>query len=280
MQDSKGGKTMNQAKQCARVRAMWRGAALALLLTTAGCATTAAPDYPARAFAAPQGMVPQVPVTDDVPHGMMTNVCHLTIYRAAFLGVWRTAWTGSAVVYRGRYLLTAGHNVLSRHSDVRKIEVRCGVRSAWARAGDTKQTIQPGSMMAASGFNGSGPFERDFAVIRLNQPISTAVPVELAQADSPAPGPLFLSGYPGGVHDGHSLFNTEGAMNRVEGDMLWYDIETHKSNSGGPVWRMRDGRAELLAIHVRAGGGGRIVNQGFRSEVERMISELDRRASE
>ena len=106
-----------------------------------------------------------------------------------------------------------------------------------------------------------------------------AVPVELA-ADNPAEGQLILSGYPGGVHDGHTLFSTPSPANRMEGEFLRYDIATYRSNSGGPVWRMRDGRAELVAIHVRSGGGGRVVNQAFRDEVARMIAVLDSRAAD
>lgn len=249
------------------------------MLATGGCATAPEPPY-ASMMAATVAVnpVPQRPVTDDPSQSALANVCHLTIRRVAGL-VFRTSFTGSAVLYRGQYLLTAGHNILSRRSRVREIEVRCGVRNAWASAGLPQQIIRRDAAIAASGFGGSGPFERDFAVIRLDRPITTPVPVELA-ADNPAEGQLILSGYPGGVHDGHTLFSTPSPANRMEGEFLRYDIATYRSNSGGPVWRMRDGRAELVAIHVRSGGGGRVVNQAFRDEVARMIAVLDSRAAD
>jgi V8-like Glu-specific endopeptidase len=97
----------------------------------------------------------------------------------------------------------------------------------------------------------------------------------LLASEAAVPGEAIrFAGYPGGPHDGRQLFAARGRITAIGDGLATYDIETFKSNSGGPVWRERDGRAELLAIHVKP-SGGRIVDADYQSEVARLITRLD-----
>jgi len=219
-------------------------------------------------------LVEQQRVTDDPAGTIFENLCHLTIERKLLF--FKRRYTGSAILYRGRYLLTAGHNVYQDNSRVRKIEVRCGVLDARNRP--TPDAVVTGDdMLDASGYKGK-PFARDFGVIRLPHPIATSQPMTLATSPAVPGEAIRFAGYPGGPHDGQQLFAARGRITDIGGGIASYDILTFKSNSGGPVWRERDGQAELLAIHVKP-SGGRIVDADYRSEAERLIAQLDARAA-
>lgn len=218
--------------------------------------------------------VVQMPVAAPRDDPELDNVCHLWIRRQAAL-VFRPKFTGSAVLYRGRYLLTAGHNVYQDRSSIRGMDVRCGV--ADARAEPASETIEPWQAMDAAGFDGNG-FARDFGVIRLRHAIGSRRPITLAGTPAGEGQPVRFAGYPGGPHDGWHMYSAEARITATNGALSSYDVETFRSNSGGPVWRRTAHGPELVAIHVSP-STGRTVDAGYRREVERLIAELDRRAA-
>lgn len=232
------------------------------------------PAFLAAGHAAPGAANPvpveQERVTEDPAGTIFENLCHLTIERKVLFFTRR--YTGSAVLYQGRYLLTAGHNVYQDNSRVRKIEVRCGVLDARSRP-LPDAVVTGDDVLDASGYDGES-FARDFGVIRLPRPIATSRPMILADEAATPGEAIRFAGYPGGPHDGRQLFAAPGRITASGDGLAHYDIMTFKSNSGGPVWRERDGRAELLAIHVQP-SGGRIVDADYRSEVARLIARLD-----
>lgn len=225
--------------------------------------------------ASAQTLNAQTPVATPIVDRAFESVCHLHIKRRVAV-IFGAKYTGSAVLYRGRYLLTAGHNVYQDHSRIRRVAVRCG--SAAAQSAPIDETVAPWQAIAASGYDGNG-FARDFGVIRLNRPVTVTQPFMLASTPVQPGETIRFAGFPGGPHSGWDLFEARGAITaRAEG-LAYYDIETFKSNSGGPVWREADGKTELVAIHV-TNRGGRIVDADFIHEVDRLIAELDRRAAE
>ncbi len=215
----------------------------------------------------------QQPVAEPFNDPVYEGVCHLYIRRRVGL-VFTLKFTGSAVLYRGRYLLTAGHNVYQDHSRIRDVAVRCG--NADARHAKVDEVIERWQALDASGYDGS-PFTRDFGVIRLRNPITTAAPFTLATSPAHPGEAVRFAGFPGEKHDGWHLFAATGRVTTAAPGLIHYDIETYKSNSGGPIWREVNGQRELLAIHVMP-SGGRAVDADFRAEVERLIAELDRSA--
>jgi V8-like Glu-specific endopeptidase len=223
------------------------------------------------------GRAQQVKVTEPVL-GELANVCHLFTYRDKPLV--DSENNGSAVLYRGRYLITAAHNVHStRLSPLTSLKVACG-KSAPTEAEHVEVDVS--QIRVARGYRWFPKrFSRDFAVIRLAQPIATAIPMELF-GGSLAEGsvPIELAGFPGtddksDEMDGWTLFKASGTASS-EGDrsFLYYRAGAEKGNSGGPVWTMVDGRPLVVGIHIRS-SGARLVNRFFRDEVDRMISELD-----
>lgn len=203
------------------------------------------------------------------------NVCHLAITRRVF-AFFKMSFTGTAVLYRGRYLLTAGHNVYQDNSRIKSVEVRCG--AGQARNVQVNEVIEPWQAIDATGYDGA-PFALDFGVIRLSRPIVVVTPVHLATISAQSGDAVRFAGYPGGPHTGWDLFEARGKIVRLEPGLAFYDIATFKSNSGGPIWRDTADGPELLAVHVTS-GGGRIVDESYRGEVEKLIEELDRRAAQ
>jgi V8-like Glu-specific endopeptidase len=221
----------------------------------------------------------QISVSEPFADPAFESVCHLFIRRKAFL--FSPKYTGTAVLYRGRYLLTAGHNVYQDHSKIAGVDVRCG--SADATAGKIDETIAEWQALDASDFPAGGE-SRDFGVIRLNRPITVSSPFELSAAPPQSGDRVRFAGYPGGIYTGWKLFQAEGTVRDLSSGIAYYDIQTFKSNSGGPVWRTVGAKSQLVAIHVigdeaRKMGGGRIVDADYVREIDRLIRELDARAA-
>lgn len=230
------------------------------------------------AFEAAAGnLKPQVKVGAPVDDAALRSVCHLSIKRRVAL-LFGRAYTGSAVLYRGRYLLTAGHNVYQDNSRIRSVEVRCGASDA--RTEMFHEKIEPWQVLDASGYDGD-PFFRDFGVIRLRQPITVdGGSFSLAMMPIKVGDSVRFAGYPGGPHSGWEMFQArDGLIAATNDGIAYYDVATFKSNSGGSVWRDVAGNAQLVAIHVTE-SGGRVVDDVYRAEVEKLIAELDRRAAE
>lgn len=254
--------------------------AIAGLFALQACMSVGDPNYPANIAPTPASSNRQNPVTTE-DAANYTNVCHLTIHRR-WLGIFgRPGKYGSAVLYRGRYLLTAGHNLYNPwYNRVSSIEVRCGVTNADATAAPDHQLVAGTRGRTARGyrwgpFNGD-QFQRDFGVLRLNTPISTLQPVTLL-TESPSPGATVeLAGYPGRpIRDALTLYAGSGRLLAPDRHVLRYDIVTAKGNSGGPVWIRAGNSLQLAAIHV-TNSGGRAVNRPFIDEVNDMINDLER----
>lgn len=219
----------------------------------------------------------QVPSATPNASSPLNSVCHLWTKRKVFLGIFTKRYTGSAVLYKGQYLITAGHNVYQDKSKLHSIEVRCGAVNA--RSIPAQQLIEGAASLDAALYEGSGwrgamPYAHDYGVIRLNTPIEVANPFTLAKGVQ-AGEKVKFAGFPGGTKsDGWHMFQADAKLTGVANDLADYDLETFTSNSGGPVWREVDGKFELVAIHVKQ-GSGRVVNKEFRDEIERLIGELD-----
>jgi V8-like Glu-specific endopeptidase len=213
--------------------------------------------------------------------GVFSNVCHLHSRRSTWRG--QTWNNGSAILYRGRYLITAAHNVYSiPSSKVMSVIAACGQSEAPEAA---HFTIDLSQVRVAAGYRWvpRKRFSRDFAVIRLSAPLPGETAVELFPGDlSPDPLPIELAGFPGREDErdgmnGWRMFKGKGIATPERGKpFLNYDFDSEKGNSGGPVWTMAGTVPVLVGIHVR-GSGARIVDQFFRDEVNRMIGELERR---
>ena len=247
--------------------------ALALAASTTLSAQTVAPPD-----------VEQTAVTGPTQGTILENVCHLTSTRFPWGG-----GTSSAVLFEGRYLLTAGHNVFQDRSRLIKVEIRCGVTKAQAQIPCNQdpachEVARGWQTMDAARYDLlSFPNQHDYGVIRLNTPIVSSTPVTLADAVPAAGAKVLLAGYPRGesVFDGKTLTRAEAQVRLVNKNdgQLTFNIRTFKGNSGGPVWQMMpDGSYTLIAIHIQP-GEGRLVNDEFTTEIRRIMRVLDERAA-
>ena len=242
-------------------------------------------------------LLPQC-VIEAVPDGSyLNNVCHLKIQRK-FL--WSTSTNyGSAFVYKGRYLLTAGHNVYQQKSRIQKIEVRCG-KSKIDETSEPDFLVVGDDWFEASRFYHPVPllnkdFGDDFGVIKLPTDVSGALSIGFAAAPLAKGGNLAIAGFPSGtLSNSLSLY---GARGKVEtsadrSGIMTYNIQTYTGNSGGPIFTLgADNQPNsLAAIHVTASGGRAVRSvrpdsdlpeneRDFITEIERLIQQVDDRTS-
>ena len=235
-----------------------------------------------------------------IPSGSpLESVCHLKTRRTFhLLGFGWSKNTGSGVLYKGRYIITAGHNIFQDFTNLKAISVQCGRRETEATIDMVAHSSGEWEARDAKGYfpMGGKDFHRDFGVIRLKDPIVVAKPFTLAEKVGQAEEKVHFAGYPvekdknNNVLNGRNGYRLFSAMATLKDepapvrygatrDLIYYDLKTFGSNSGGPVWRMgTDGTPELVAVHV-TNSGGRIVDEPFRKEIDRLIKVLDERAA-
>jgi V8-like Glu-specific endopeptidase len=220
------------------------------------------------------------------PSGVFLNVCQLTVTRrnmkTLFLG--RPVFDSSAFLYRDRYLVTAAHNV---HSDffsrLLAADVFCG-------AADVRTTRANGSFRrpdvhVLDGYTFRRPYparyERDVAVVRLQQPICLTRPARLGEADPAGDDPIHLAGYPSrrGDRDGMNgkrLYYREGRLSRAaEPYLVRHDVAAIGGNSGSPIWIQRGNEQIVVGIHVGSGGSARRFNAAMLGEIDALIDTLE-----
>lgn len=244
------------------------------MLATASCSTIGdTPNYPDSVDTVSGELVKQR-VIEASSDPALASVCRLVIYRK-MLWFKRAPKIGSAVLYNGRYLLTAAHNIYSpAYNRISSIEVICGTSDVSGTP--AQQTLRRDSLATASTYSW-GPFtgdefQADFGVARLERAIEVAVPFEL-QGNATVGSDAQLAGFPKGDERMHYA---RGRLMPGYGAIIKYDIETHTGNSGGPVWSRSEGRPRLIAIHV-TGSAGRVVDANFVAEVNRIIADLEGR---
>ena len=86
----------------------------------------------------------------------------------------------------------------------------------------------------------------------------------------------FLSGYPSGYYEtnGNKIFSRQGNFKEISAEILKYDIDAQKGDSGSPIWAYhRDLGYVVLGIHVTT---GKDVNIGSRLSIRKfeMITKI------
>jgi len=208
------------------------------------------------------------------------SVCHLRVFRDRLFG--DSYFFSSAAVYRGRYLLTAAHNVASNStSGVRTIDASCGT-AEFTVAGIDFPALGRDAVWVPARYSMTRRLPRrhctDIAVVRLPQPLTSEQRFALAAYRSD--GMVTVAGYPGGYRgapeamDANHLFAGSAASRAENAYLVNYDVLTSTGVSGGPVWEVRDGQPTIVAVHV---GGtdrtarGRVITEPLRAEIDAVI---------
>jgi V8-like Glu-specific endopeptidase len=230
----------------------------------------------------PGRLTAQCTVADMPPGSHFNNVCHLTIHRKFLM--FSSQSSGSAVVYQGKYLITAAHNIYQQRSRVTKIIVRCGVTNIAGRAQFFEEVTSDKFFEAAEGYSpvplGSKDFGDDYGVIKLEKPVAGAINLPLIDGGAAAIS-VELAGYPGrDIAYADRLYSARTTAN-FGGDasaFLEYAINTAKGNSGGPVFALgAGGQVRAIAgIHV-TNSTARAINKSSRDEIARLIKLIDAR---
>lgn len=219
----------------------------------------------------------QSPVTEVT--GAFQNICHLSTKRA----IRASPYNGSAILYRRQYLITAAHNVYSPfYNPITSLRFACGLSEPTS---EDHRSVAIGKTRVASGYFWRR-FNRDYAVIRLPEPIDVPQPFRLGEvADGAAPFPVTSAGFPDDSlpntpMNGWRMFCGTGTATVSAGSpLLNYDVRTKGGNSGGAVWTDGPNGPELVGVHVsglRNGTGtARAVNATFKAELDRMIDDLE-----
>lgn len=216
---------------------------------------------------------------------VLENVCQVVNTRKVWL-FFKRDYRGSAVLYKGRYLITAGHNIHQTWSRIKRIKVRCGIldEDAETEFVDVTDDIQFEAVKAYGALKKK--YKDDYGVIRLKNPINVSNPISISENDIKKNEKVIIAGFPGNPNESDSkkLYAGMGKIDQNPTDgIVGYNIATHTGNSGGPVLRKKsDGSWELVAIHVKGTGnggpgGGRVINKDSREEIKNLIDLLDRR---
>lgn len=202
--------------------------------------------------------MPEYSIIDDINTSPFPALAHLSTKRS----FWRYRH-GSGVLINNNFILTAGHNLLSRGLDtIKKVTVTLG-RNVNQHIWES-QRLYVGATQVAEDFRYKN-FPRDFAIIYLgdNRPdinSSFRLPNTGEIANFVNGGKtLYLAGYPGETHGGKTPKIASSNSSRIDGGLIYYDINTAKGNSGGPVWFEHNGEFILAGIHVAEGVDGKAV---------------------
>jgi glutamyl endopeptidase len=180
-----------------------------------------------------------------------------------------SAWVGTAWFVSPRTLVTAGHCVYIKNSQVpgrdgwvSRIDVMAGRDGMVLPFGSVTST----SFHSVTGWTENGDENYDLGVIVLPVPLGDTVGVfgigsypdaELANL------PVNVSGYPGdkvNAETGTQWFDGQ-EVAHLNGRKVFYDIDTVGGQSGAPVFRIEDGNRIGIAIHAY---GGHTTNSGTR----------------
>ncbi len=191
-------------------------------------------------------------------------VCRLEVWRSLS----RHPHFGSAALVRGGLLITAAHNVASHPLNrIDRVIVICGepdVRAPRYVADLGGERLRR-RVLVADGYGDGAPllcndFERDYAFIDARDFFPWDEGFVLTTRDVSVDEPLSIAGYPGDRMTGCDrgadscsalLHRATGRAPRQPRDMyVRYSIVTYTGNSGGPVYRQRDGIFEIVGVHV------------------------------
>ena len=209
-----------------------------------------------------------VPISVEEPDQMFpdkvpSNICYLRTVRSVRLIGIRTGFNSTGTLIEGQYLVTAAHNLYdSWRTKLVSVQVSCkGSDGSVVTSVVDKSGIE--KTRKVGHYNRS--FSTDYAFLKLNESLSVEESIRLNKsANISEIQAIEVAGYPGGVWK-------YGAGNVVlpipDDSTFYYEVDTAKGMSGGPVWTTHQDGDSLVGIHVSE-GRARVVNSALIDDFE------------
>jgi len=178
-------------------------------------------------------------------------IVQLYTYRKKFL--WSAHYNSTAAFIHPRVLITAGHNLYNRKTNVVDITLKVGAthKDSFLVKQEMKTKMYKNIYVLPS-YNNHQTTKEDIGIIIL--PDSTLYKkaqghFQIAAYSSSIQGPLQLTGYPG-PNGGIKLWNDQTTNFNVADGILNYDFYTEKGASGSPIYTKNN---HLVAVHTTGG---------------------------
>ncbi len=203
------------------------------------------------------------------PDKVPSNICYLRTVRSVRLIGIRTGFNSTGTLIEGQYLVTAAHNLYdSWRTKLVSVQVSC-------KASDgsvvTSVVDKSGIEKARKVGRYNRDFSTDYAFLKLNESLPVEESIRLNKSANISEIPAIkVAGYPGRV-----LKYGEGNVVRhiPDDSTFYYEVDTAKGMSGGPVWATYQGVDSLVGIHVSE-GRARIVNSALIDDFENWKTAL------
>ncbi len=236
-----------------------------------------------------------------VPSDQAEGVCFLRMNRNFAVVLGQNSSSAGALI-DGRYVLTAAHSLYDPPSEkgrLRSIQLTVGKADVsevndetadsvvrrdredvgrlpqdrvWSvspeyQAGLTHRSVKKSSKLLVRHDYGFVDLGKDFGQGNSFRLVRAAEFLRVGSV-------IRVAGYPGESKrvkgaTGSKLFEGEGEVTTIQGNLFGYDLETSKGVSGGPVWVERGGRRYLVGIHIGSdiggieGAVGRVIDQAL-----------------
>lgn len=173
-----------------------------------------------------------------------------------FLGV-RIGFNSTGTLLEGEYLLTAAHNLYdSWRTRLISVQVSCKGRDGNL---ETSIVMEDDIQRARKVGHYNKTYSTDYAFLKLDERLPVQESVSLNRALNVQDiHQIEVAGYPGGL-----LKYARGNLVRpVPGDAtIYYQVDTAKGMSGGPVWAEYQGVESIVGVHVSEGRARLVDNE-------------------
>jgi V8-like Glu-specific endopeptidase len=185
-----------------------------------------------------------------------SNICYLRTVRSIRIIGFRLGFNSAGTLIEGQYLVTAAHNLYdSWRTKLVSVQVSCK-----GSDGNVVTSIvnEDGIARTRKVSHYDRSFSSDYAFLRLEAPIPVTESVALNQsADIREIPRIEVAGYPGG----QLKYGAGNIVQPIPNDStVYYEVDTVKGMSGGPVWAAHRNVGSLVGVHVSE-GRARVVNR-------------------
>ncbi len=205
------------------------------------------------------------------PEKVPGNICYLKTTRKSHLLGSKSSYNATGTIIDQNHIVTAAHNVYdSFWTDL--VEVSVTYKSS---NGAIVTTVIPLEVIEETRkvSHYDEKFPQDYAFLYFEEPaqvgnsisLNTSTPIDSIEG-------IKVAGYPGG-----KLTYGEGMVTKpIPGDStFYYDVDTAKGMSGGPVWASVDGKDILVGVHVSE-GRARVIDEALVEDFENWKQSINK----